>query len=52
MKKVNGRWHSAFIRVVIDYARKHSSHAAAIKKYNVPASTYYGWLRRPEFRKK
>lgn len=42
-KMKNGRWPEAFIAEVLAYAKKHYN-AEAIRKFNVPASTFYGWL--------
>lgn len=43
-KTQNGRWTEAYIAEVLAYAKKYYN-AEAIRKFNVPASTFYGWLR-------
>lgn len=49
-KKENGHWEDSFVLEVIEYAREHCN-AAAIRKYKVPHTTFYGWMRNIAWRK-
>jgi hypothetical protein len=51
VRAYNGRHRPEYIREVIQFARLHSN-AEAIRHFEVAASTFYGWLRKPEFQAK
>lgn len=49
-KGENGRWLDWFIDKVVVYAADHGN-AAACRKFDVPQMTFYGWVRRPKYKK-
>lgn len=48
MKDGRKKWSDAVVAKVMKYAASHGV-AAALRKFKVPNSTFYGWTRRPEY---
>ena len=49
-KGANGRWLDSYIEKVVVYAAKYGK-AIACRKFGVPQMTFYGWMRRPKYKK-
>lgn len=49
-KGENGHWLDSFVDEVVAYASKNGN-APACRKFGVPQTTFYGWMRRPKYKR-